>query len=51
MIELTTPRLRLRDYVPADEEAYYQLKSCPKTMYYLQDIMLHSREEAREDFA
>lgn len=51
MIELTTPRLRLRDYVPADEEAYYQLKSCPKTMYYLQDIMFHSREEAREDFA
>lgn len=50
MVHLTTPRLILRDYIPADEEDYYTLKTHPKTMYYLQDIMFHSREEAREDF-
>ena len=51
MIRLETPRLILRDYLPSDEEEYYQLKSNPKTMYYLQDIMLHSPEEAHVDFA
>lgn len=50
-IRLETPRLVLRDYTPADEEDYFLLKSHPRTMYYLQDIMVHSREEAREDFA
>lgn len=48
---LETPRLVLRDYCPEDEEDYFLLKSCPRTMYYLQDIMVHSREESREDFA
>ncbi len=50
-IRLETPRLVLRDYIPRDEEDYFLLKSHPKTMYYLQDIMLHSREEGRKDFA
>ena len=27
MIKLETPRLVIRDYTPADEEEYYQLKS------------------------
>lgn len=50
-IRLETARLVLRDYCPDDEEEYFLLKSHPKTMYYLQDIMVHSREESREDFA
>lgn len=51
-IRLETPRLILRDYVPADEEEYYQLKTDQATMgRYMRDIMLHSREEAREEFA
>ena len=50
MISLETQRLILRDFQESDFESYYQLKSDPKTMYYLQDIQLHSREEAMEDF-
>lgn len=52
MIRLETPRLVLRDYIPADEEEYYQLKSDEGAMArYQWDIMVHSREEAREEFA
>ena len=51
MISLETKRLILRDYQEADLQVYYKLKSDPKTMYYLQDIMLRSRQEAEEDFA
>ncbi len=51
MIKLETERLILRDYVPEDREDYIQLKSDPKTMYYLQDIQLHSRQEGEADFA
>ena len=51
-IRLETPRLVLRDYTPADEEEYYQLKTNQTTMgRYMRDIMLHSRKEAREEFA
>ena len=50
MIYLETDRLLLRDYLPEDEEDYSLLKSDPETMYYLQDIQLTSREEARQDF-
>lgn len=48
---MTTDRLILREYDAADEDAYYQLKSDPQTMYYLRDIQLHSREEAAHDLA
>lgn len=51
MIYLETARLILRDYREEDEEAYYRLKSDPKTMYYLQDIQLHSKEESKNDFS
>lgn len=52
MIRLETERLVLRDYVPADEEEYFQLKTDEKAMgRYMRDIMLHSREEARQEFA
>lgn len=51
-IRLETPRLILRDYIPADEEDYYLLKSDEGAMArYQSDIMLHSREEARQEFA
>lgn len=50
MLCLKTERLILRDYTPADEDAYIRLKSDPDTMYYLQDIQLHSAAEGRIDF-
>lgn len=50
MICLETERLILRDYREDDFEEYYRLKSDSGTMYYLQDIQLHTREEACEDF-
>lgn len=50
MIKLETERLILRDHAPEDREDYIRLKSDPKTMYYLQDIRLHSRREGEKDF-
>ena len=50
MIKLETERLRLRDYVEADFEAYYKLKTDDRTMYYMQDIKLDDRETARVEF-
>ena len=42
MINLETGRLILRDYKESDFDAYFRLKTDDKTMYYLQDIKLHS---------
>ena len=50
MIYLETERLILRDYREDDFNEYYRLKSDSKTMYYLQDIQLHTKEEAYDDF-
>ena len=50
MIYLETERLILRDYREDDFNEYYRLKTDSKTMYYLQDIQLHTKEEAYEDF-
>ncbi|MDE7446108.1 MAG: GNAT family N-acetyltransferase [Lachnospiraceae bacterium] len=50
MIYLETKRLILRDYCEDDFNEYYRLKTDSKTMYYLQDIQLHTKEEAYEDF-
>lgn len=50
MLYLETGRLILRDFQESDFESYFRLKSDDKTMYYLQDLQLHSREEAMEDF-
>ncbi|MDE7200739.1 MAG: GNAT family N-acetyltransferase [Lachnospiraceae bacterium] len=50
MIYLETERFILRDYCENDFDQYYRLKSDSKTMYYLQDIQLFTREEAHEDF-
>ena len=50
MLYLETDRLILRDLQQEDFEDYYRLRSDEKTMYYLQDLQLHSREEALEDF-
>lgn len=46
---METDRLILREYVEADREAYFKLKSDSDTMYYLQDIQLFSKE-ADKDF-
>lgn len=50
-LRLETDRLILRDYEPEDQDAYFNLKSDSRTMYYLQDIQLFSKEDADEDFA
>ena len=50
MIYFETERLILRDYCEDDFNEYYRLKTDSKTMYYLQDIQLHTKEEAYEDF-
>lgn len=50
MLRLEAKRLILRDYEEADEDAYFQLKSDPRTMYYLQDIQVFNREQAKQDF-
>lgn len=50
MICLETERLILRDYREDDFDEYYRLKADAKTMYYLQDIQLFTKEEAYEDF-
>jgi len=49
-VYLETERLILRDYRPEDFDGYFRLKTDPKTMYYLQDIQLSSREEAEREF-
>lgn len=51
MIYLETDRLILRDYEEADFADYCRLKMDSATMYYLQDIQIHSLEEGKEDFA
>lgn len=50
MIYLETERLILRDYTDKDFDEYYQLKTDFKTMYYLQDIQLFTKEEGYEEF-
>lgn len=50
MIYLETKRLILRDYCEDDFDEYYRLKSDAQTMYYLQDIQLHTKGEACADF-
>ena len=40
----------MRDYCENDFSEYYRLKTDSKTMYYLQDIQLFTKEEAYEDF-
>ena len=49
MIRLETERLIIRDYAESDREQYFRLKSDPKTMYYLQDIRLFTKEESDAD--
>lgn len=50
MARLETERLIIRDYAESDREQYFRLKSDPKTMYYLQDIRLFTKEESDADF-
>lgn len=50
MISLETKRLILRDYTDDDEDIYFKLRSDSQTMYYLQDIQIHDKEQAKQDF-
>ena len=46
MIRLQTRRLIVRDPLYADIDGWHRLLSCPKTMYYLPDIMTYSLEDS-----
>lgn len=48
-IRLETARLILRDHRMEDLESHHALISNPEVMYYLPDIMTHSREESGRD--
>lgn len=50
MIYLETDRLTLRDYKETDFDEYCKLKMDSQTMFFLQDIQLHSIKEGVEDF-
>ena len=50
MVYLETNRLILRDYTESDADAYFELRSDPKTMYYLQGIQLFTKAAAVKDF-
>ncbi len=50
-VTLETERLILRDFVEADIEDYYKIKTDPETMYFVQDISVHSRQQAEADLA
>ena len=50
VMRLETERLIVRDYEENDREAYFRLKNDPRTMYYLQDIYLPTREESDAEF-
>jgi len=49
MIRLITERLVIRDLLPADLGDLHRLLSDTETMYYLQDIVTHSREESKQN--
>lgn len=51
MVYLETDRLILRDYKPEDSPAYCRLKSDKEAMHYLEDILIHSPQEAEEELA
>ena len=49
MVQLKTERLVVRDFLPADIDDWHRLSSNPKTMYYLQDVLVSSLEESRQN--
>jgi len=49
MIRLTTKRLIIRDPVLSDFEGWHKLLSSPKVMYFIDDIMTHSKEQSRRN--
>ncbi|MCL2224872.1 MAG: GNAT family N-acetyltransferase [Defluviitaleaceae bacterium] len=51
MLKLETARLILRPYGENDLDGYYRLLSDRKNMYYLDDIITETREEARQGLA
>lgn len=48
-MRLETERLILHDYTLTDLDNYFKLKSDPETMYYMDDIRLATKEEARTE--
>ncbi len=48
-VQLETARMILRDHRQEDFESHHALLSDPEVMYYLPDIMTHSREESLKD--
>lgn len=48
-VQLETARMILRDHRQEDLESHHALLSDPEVMYYLPDIMTHSREESLKD--
>ena len=48
-VQLETARMILRDHCQEDFESHHALLSDPEVMYYLPDIMTHSREESLKD--
>ena len=51
MIQLYTERLIIRDPEWRDLPPWHRLKSDPKTMYYIEDLMTRSEEESRKDLS
>jgi ribosomal-protein-alanine N-acetyltransferase len=49
MMQLKTKRLIIRDPLATDIEGWHRLFSCPKTMYYLPDIMTYSLDDSRQN--
>ena len=49
MIRIETERLVLRDHITEDIDTHFKLMSDDETMRFLQDIKLHTLEEAKEN--
>lgn len=49
-IYIETERLILREYEPGDFESYYHLKSHKDTMFYLPELLVTNRRQAKQDF-
>jgi hypothetical protein len=48
MIQLTTPRLLIRDHKPEDLQTHHELFSDRKIMWFLQDIRTKNLEDSRK---
>ncbi|MDL2274054.1 GNAT family N-acetyltransferase [Oscillospiraceae bacterium OttesenSCG-928-G22] len=51
MIELLTPRLRIRDHVESDLETHHELLSDERAMRYIRDIACETLDESHENLS